>query len=97
MDMRKSKTFAFVLALIVVADLVLALSGWQISVRDGGRVIFPGEKFIYSDYKFINGDQPSLVCRYFNGRSRVWVIYPYGRVWDREKCPIVVRANGKSQ
>jgi hypothetical protein len=81
-----------VAAAALIADLALLFSGYRVLLWE--RRVSVGEHIPVAGWGDVHGDQESLVCRYWTGRSVKPQVYWYApnNIMGRDECPFLLRA-----
>lgn len=89
------KRFLFlILVIFITAIFLLLLSGKRILVFE--KVVYPGESFLIKDYGDLGKENnPSLVCKYFTGRSITTSVFWFSpnNHLGNDECPFL-RSSG---
>lgn len=80
----------FALGAMIVVCLTLLIGGKRVLVHE--RKVEPGEYYPLPGYANVGqGEQASLVCRYFTGRGVVATVFWYSpnNIMGKDQCPFV--------
>lgn len=86
------KIALWILVALALGSFLLAISGTRILISE--TKVQPGQVYLVEDYGDLGeASQPSLVCRYFTGRSLKERVFWYSSngILGRAECPFLER------